>query len=345
MNIALEGKGEVRLSQHAVWLRPERFTEIISNPWYKLLIKLQHVVSAATFDFWKNRGAMTIHLPITTNAVSSPMGLGSDSLPVEIDLFNQRTYLADSMQFMLEYGCRFHGDGCFYLMPSFRGEDADKSHLCQFYHSEVELVCRLDEAMNVAEQYFRFISLAVLDSCASDLVEEAAGVAHIEQVLKLSEYPRMNFDEATSRLKGDPKFIRQEAGWRSLSRAGEEELLRQMKAPVWVSHWDHLAVPFYQAFAGDGDATALNADFLLGMGEVIGLGERHATAQQATRALALHQVAQEPYRWYIDMKTLHPMKTAGFGMGVERFLLWVLNHDDIRDLQILPRFNGISIVP
>lgn len=45
------------------------------------------------------------------------------------------------------------------------------------------------------------------------------------------------------------------------------------------------------------------------------------------------------------MKDSFPLKTAGYGMGVERFLLWVLGHDDIRDLQILPRFNGQSVVP
>jgi asparaginyl-tRNA synthetase len=344
VTIALNAKSEVELSRHDAWSRPGRFTDIISDPWYGLLIKLQHVVSSATFDFWRGKGASTIHLPITTNAISSPMGLGSDSLPVEIDLFNQRTYLADSMQFMLEYGCRFNSKGCFYLMPSFRGEDADETHLCQFYHSEVELICGLDEAMDVAEQYFRFMSQAVLDGCASDLVAEAGGIAHIEEVLKLQHYPRLDFEEAAVRLKNDPKFIRHEQGWRSISRAGEQELLRQLQAPAWVSHWDHLAVPFYQGLAA-GSGKALNADFLLGMGEVIGLGERHTTAEEVRSALALHQVAEDPYQWYIDMKRLYPMRTAGFGMGVERFLLWILKHEDIRDLQILPRFNGISIVP
>lgn len=48
-----------------------------------------------------------MHLPITTGSISSPMGLGSDSIPVKIQLGGRDTYLADSMQFALEYGCRF----------------------------------------------------------------------------------------------------------------------------------------------------------------------------------------------------------------------------------------------
>lgn len=327
------------------WSDPGRFIEIISNPWYKLLIQLQHVVSAATYDFWQSRKALTIHLPITTNAVSSPMGLGSDSLPVEIDLFNQRTYLADSMQFMLEYGCRFHEDGCFYLMPSFRGEDADATHLCQFYHSEVELSCGLDDAISTADAYFRHVAQATLAQCGEELRKYASGTIHIEDALGLAEYPRIPFDEAAKLLQNDPRFIVQAAGWRNITRAGEQELLKRFDSPMWLTNWDHLAVPFYQAFADDEKKHARNADFLLGFGEVIGLGERHRTGEEALVALRKHEVDPAPYQWYLDMKDAHPMQTSGFGMGVERYLLWALGHNDIRDLQLLPRFNGVAIVP
>ncbi len=67
-----------------------------------------------------------MHLPITTGSISSPMGLGSDSIPVKIQLGGRDTYLADSMQFALEYGCRFFENGVWYIMPSFRGESEDK---------------------------------------------------------------------------------------------------------------------------------------------------------------------------------------------------------------------------
>jgi asparaginyl-tRNA synthetase len=327
------------------WAASSRFIEIIADPWYALLIKLQHTVTSATFKFWEQRRALTMHLPITTNAVSSPMGLGSDSLPVEIDLFGQRTYLADSMQFMLEYGCRFHKDGCFYLMPSFRGEDADATHLCQFYHSEVEIVGGLDEAISTADAYFRHVANAVLVDCADALRQHAKGCVHIEDALAVSAFPRITFDDAARILQGDSLLLTAEEGWRTPTRAGERELLSHFGCPVWLTHWDHLAVPFYQAFADPQGSRALNADFLLGFGEVIGLGERHATADQAAAALELHEVESAPYQWYLDMKRSYPMQTSGFGMGVERFLQWVLGHQDIRDLQILPRFNGIPIVP
>lgn len=78
---------------------------------------------------------------------------------------------------------------------------------------------------------------------------------------------------------------------------------------------------------------------------MVGAGERHASGEEVREALRLHQVAAEPYRWFCTLKERHPLQTSGFGMGVERFLLWVLRHDDIRDLQLLPRVNGHPTIP
>lgn len=66
---------------------------------------------------------------------------------------------------------------------------------------------------------------------------------------------------------------------------------------------------------------------------------------RCTKSLKQHQVSPEEYEWYCKMKQLYPLKTSGYGLGIERYLLWVLNHNDIRDCQLLPRFNGENIIP
>ena len=43
-------------------------------------------------------------------------------------------------------------------------------------------------------------------------------------------------------------------------------------------------------------------------------------------------------------KNEYPLKTSGYGMGIERYILWLTKKDDIRDCQLLPRFNGEEIV-
>ena len=102
-----------------------------------LVLDLFDTVFRTTATHWASQGVRYFPAPVTTGSVSSPMGLGSDSEPVEIELFGDRTFLADSMQFYLEYGCRMAPAGCWYFMPSFRGEEPDARHLNQFMHSEV----------------------------------------------------------------------------------------------------------------------------------------------------------------------------------------------------------------
>ena len=104
------------------WKEPEiHYIKAMDDPWFKLLVKLQNLLSIETMKFYEEKNLVTIHLPVTTGSISSPMGRGSDSLSVKVNLEGIDTYLADSMQFLLEYGCRLTDNGVYYIMPSFRG--------------------------------------------------------------------------------------------------------------------------------------------------------------------------------------------------------------------------------
>lgn len=325
----------------------KHYLTALQSPWYRTLIEIQDQISASTYQFFSQRGLKTIHLPITTHSISSPMGLGSDSQPVNIDLFGVDTYLADSMQFMLEYGCRLNPRGCYYLMPSFRGESADATHLCQFYHSEAEIIGSIDDVMTLVEDYLRFMTQTILEQCRSSLLRVTTNLSHIEHLLASNgALPRVTIDEAAQLLGDDPTLIqRREPGFRVLTRSGERALIEHFGGFVWLTEQDHLAVPFYQAFADPAGKQAKASDLLFGLGEVVGSGERHATTAELERALSLHQVDAEPYSWYAKMREQYPMQTSGFGIGTERYICWLLNHNDVRDCQILPRFNGVPVIP
>ncbi len=333
-------------TSHGGW-RPasDRFIKIMDDPFYRLLVDLQDLLTTRTTEFWAGRRVKALHLPITTSSISSPMGLGSDSTPVEIDLFGDRTFLADSMQFMLEYGCRFNADGAWYLMPSFRGEDADETHLNQFFHSEAEIVGGLDDVMAAVQEYVQALARSVLDRMADEVGDVAGGVGHLEHMASLVSFPRLTLDEAIIHLGSDPDAVHYSDGWRTLTRHGERRLMEEISPILWVTHFDHLSVPFYQAYADPEQRSSLSADLLFGVGEVVGSGERHATGADVRNALAQHGVSEDAYRWYVDMKDVRPLRTSGFGMGVERWLMWVLNHRDIRELQLAPRLNGIALAP
>ncbi len=332
-------------SQERRFADPRRFLTILDDPLYGLIVDLQDLVNVETTRLWSERGLRSLHLPITTTSISSPMGLGSDSEPVEISLFGERTYLADSMQFMLEYGCRLTGAGAYYVMPSFRGEDPDPLHLNQFFHSEAEIHGRLADVMGAVEQYLRHLVDAALSTYGDRIAGIAGTTRHARQLLDLRAVPRMTYDEAAAHLRDDPTCIRRMPGWRVLTRAGEQRLLREVSPVLWVTHYDHLAVPFYQAFADGGRDRALNADLLLGMGEMVGCGERHTTVDTLLDALHLHDVEPSQYSWYVQMKRERPVPTAGFGLGIERFLAWLLCLDDIRDVPLVQRLKGLPTAP
>jgi asparaginyl-tRNA synthetase len=328
------------------WASPDHFLRVVDSPWYRLVVDLQDQFVHTTHAFWRERGLTAFPLPLTTRTVTCPTGLGSDSEPVPVTVGGEETYLADSMQFLLEYGCRIAEQGCYTILPSFRGETPDATHLSQFTHSEAEFPGDLNHLLGTVEAYVRRLAADLLDSCGGRLAATVGDIAHLERLVNRSRpFERMRFDEAVKLLGDDAAYVRDEGDWRTLTRAGERRLLELVDEFVWVTHFDHLSVPFYQAFADGDTRVAANADLFFGIGEVVGSGERHATADQVRQSLLSHRVKESDYAWYVRMKSVLPMTTSGFGLGVERFLLWVLRHDDIRDVPVVPRFPTATRFP
>lgn len=332
------------------WKNPQKhYLEVLDNKWYKLLVKLQNLVSIETMKFYEKKGIITMHLPVTTGSISSPMGRGSDSSPVKIEIQGIEMYLADSMQFMLEYGCRLNPNGVYYVMPSFRGEKADSRHLCQFYHSEAEIPGKLEDVMSLVNEYIKYLAKQIIKQLGTELKEIVGDISHIEYIANYKKsFPRITFDEAEAKLKelhpkSIEKYIVYEDGWRNITREAEKELIKIYNGIVWITNYDDLAVPFYQQLDDKIKGTTRNADLLMGIGETVGCGERHADDKTLLRALKRHEVNPSEYKWYVELKKHFPMQTAGFGMGIERFLMWVLKCNDIRNMEICLRHNGEDI--
>lgn len=326
-----------------LWEHPDYGVMILDNPWYRTLAQLQDTFVKSSVNFFSGRGLIYMPLPITTGAVSSPMGLGSDSLPVMVNIKGRNVYLADSMQFLLEYACRWSDKGSFYIMPSFRGEPTDSRHLSQFFHSEAEIIGTLDDVIALIEAYLAFLSCALLENNRSQIIESAGTVEHLEKMASRPVIPRISMQEAQERLSEHPECMDElPCGHRCVNPLGEARLIEEFGGVLWLTHFASDVVPFYQA---EDNGIARNADLLMGIGETVGAGERHTTANQLMRSLRSHSVNPKGYDWYISMKQTHPLTTSGFGMGMERFLLWVLKHNDIRDCQIIARMDGATMSP
>jgi asparaginyl-tRNA synthetase len=308
------------------------FMSSLTSLWYRNILRLQDSVVRATYAFGSSAGATAMTLPFTTRTVTCPSGLGSDAAPVAVRVGDVPTYLSDSAQFLLEYGVRLARGPCYTVMPSARLDVPDNAHLSQFTHCEFEIPGALEDLLAFAERYVRSLVDSVLaEHEESALIPNSAA----ERLVRLSQgaaFARITFAEARAFLESGT------GGTRLFTREDEADLMDEFGSPLWVTHFPDMLVPFYQGRSDDGE-TALNADLLMGIGEVIGAGERCADAEQLSAALERHGVRASDYSWYSRMRDQVKMQTSGFGMGIERFILWILSHDDIRDVSIVPRIN------
>ncbi|TRY54940.1 hypothetical protein DNTS_020704 [Danionella cerebrum] len=327
----------------------------INSKWYRNLFQIQNTLFHSTVEYFNTKCKYAYALtPITTDTISSPMGLGSDSEPVFVNMLGQDVYLADSMQFVLEYFLRFHDGlpGAYYVSPSFRGEDPDATHLNQFYHVECELLGDMDVAMSIAEGYVAYLTKSMLNQHSDIILNTAGTLSHAKELLKSLDrpLPRVPLDQAIQMMPSTDclEWVQDEQPQfgRKLTRKGEKVLIEKYGGAVWLTEMDHLGVPFYQAYIEGSDRTkAKAADLLLGLGETLGLGERHSTPDMVREALQHHAVPEDSYKWYINMRQVIPLLTSGWGMGTERYLCWLLQHNDVRDMQIIPRLKAKKFMP
>lgn len=309
---------------------------------FKFLCGVYSAAFDATNEYFRtSKGMESVMSPITTASISSPMGLGSDSEPVEIEMFGEKICLADSMQFFLEYLLRASDKGVYYIMPTFRGEEHDETHLNQFFHAEAEIVGGLEELLELIEGYVKELTHSVVNF----LEENNCAVPVSDSLLQMIDnknFLRIDYNDALKELENVSDAIEiNEDGSKVISKVGEN-YLSKIYGIFWLTGFPAKIVPFYQKRKIDAPEYTETADLIFPViGEIVGCGARHVGAKELVQAIEDMDVHEpESYDWYITMKEITPIETSGFGLGVERFLSWILGIDDIRKVVLLSRLKG-----
>ena len=328
------------------YLAENRWNRVLDSSWYRNIFHIHSDIITSTFLFYNEKDFSAVSLPLTCSSVSSPIGLGSDSIPVKINLMGQEVYLVDSMQFLLEYTLRLGNKGVWYIMPSFRGEDSDERHLSQFYHSEVEILGGLDDIIALSEEYIKYITVYILKKRRLEGMNISSDhLDLIEGIIGKASFPKIQHKDAVALLERECRNgVEHRNGMNIVNSVGEKYLIEKHDGAVWLTNMDHQSVPFYQQYDPNNNQYVLAADLLIGIGETIGCGER-ADYNNVCRSLDEHQVNPDSYRWYTDMKKHYPLKTSGFGMGIERYIAWLTKHHDIRDIPVVLRDKNFILCP
>lgn len=84
---------------------------------------------------------------------------------------------------------------------------------------------------------------------------------------------------------------------------------------------------------------ALGCDVLApeGYGEIIGGGQRMQSLELLKQRIAEHELPEEAFDWYLDLRKYGSVPHAGFGMGIERCVTWLCGIEHLRETIPFPR--------
>lgn len=319
---------EFLMDQRHLWLRSRRQTAIL---------KVRHTVVQAVRGYLDSNGFTLCDAPILTPAACE----GTTTL-FEVDYFEgEKAYLTQSGQLYNEATAAALGK-VYCFGPTFRAEKSKtRRHLTEFWMVEPEMAyATLDDVMVLAERFLSHIAARVLEDRQEELKILERDIARLEAIVP--PFPRVHYDDAVKILHEGHAAGELESRfeWGGDFGAPDETYISgKFDKPVMVHHYPAAVKAFYMARDPERAELALGVDVLApeGYGEVIGGGERATSLEFLKEQIAVHQLPQEAFEWYLDLRRYGSVPHAGFGMGIERCTAWMCGIEHIRETIPFPR--------
>jgi asparaginyl-tRNA synthetase len=289
--------------------------------------------------FLDKKGFYEITPPLLTKA-----GGETGANLFEVDYFGQKVYLTESSQLYAE-AMIGSLEKVYSFAPSYRAEKSRTTkHLAEYWHLEPEMAY-FDNKRSMALQE-RLVSYM-----ANSLAENNEDILKFfevkkEDLLRIKPpFERITYERALEILneKGvinpETKQKKERFEWSADFGVEEERVLTEDKEkPIFVYNWPKEIKAFYMPVNRDGKTVAC-ADMLApkGHGEIIGGSERIWKLDELLQRMKEVGLKTENYNWYIDLRKYGSVPHAGFGLGIERVIKWMLNLDHIRDAIPFPR--------
>ncbi|MEX0994742.1 MAG: amino acid--tRNA ligase-related protein [Balneolaceae bacterium] len=122
----------------------------------------------------------------------------------------------------------------------------------------------------------------------------------------------------------------------------ETVLTMQFDAPIIIHRYPAEVKAFYMKRDPENDQLALAMDVLApeGYGEIIGGSEREDNLDVLRKRITEHNLPEEPFQWYLDLRRYGTVPHSGFGLGLERTLAWICGLTHVRETIPFPRMLG-----
>ncbi|KAF9204622.1 hypothetical protein BGZ49_005079 [Haplosporangium sp. Z 27] len=301
------------------------------------ILKVRSQVMKAFRDHFDSRG----FLEVTPPAMVQTSVEGGSTL-FELNYYNEKAYLTQSSQLYLETCLPSLGD-VYCLAESFRAEKSHtRRHLSEYTHCEAEMA---------------FISfddlLAQLEDMICDVIDRTlAHKSSAEIIQKLNPgfkkperpFMRMNYTDAIQYLKDND--IKKEDGTfyevgEDIPEAPERAMTDKINRPIFLCRFPAEIKSFYMKRCPENPALTESVDVLMpGVGEIVGGSMRISDLEELMAGYKREGLDPNPYYWFTEQRKYGTSEHGGFGLGVERFIAWLLNLYTVREACLYPRFTG-----
>ena len=318
------------------------------------------VVSACIHEFFQSRGFVYVHTPLITASDCegagemfkvTTIGYSNDYKSEEEyyadDFFGRRAALSVSGQLEGEVAAMALGK-IYTFGPSFRAEKSNTPrHVAEFWHVEPEVAfAELPDIIEIAEALIKHIISTVLEKCPEELkffdkhfenglVEKLTAVAN-------HDFAIMTYTEAIEKLKASGKEFKYPVEWGLDLMTEHERYISEevCKKPVFLTDYPKDIKSFYMKQNPDGKTVAATDLLVPGVGEIIGCSEREADLDKLLNAMKERNMSLDDYEHYIALRRFGSVPHSGFGLGLERIIMYVTGVQNIRDVILYPRTVG-----
>ena len=343
---------------------------------FSAILRIRNTMAYGIHKFFNERGFVYLHTPILT--ASDCEGAGemfrvstldpikpplteTGEVDYKEDFFGRQTNLTVSGQLEGELGAMALGE-IYTFGPTFRAENSNTArHLAEFWMVEPEVAfADLDDNMNLAEDFLKYMIKEALENCAEDLAfldqrfakeeskkkqEDRSDWGLIEKlnVVLENDFERLTYTEAVKILidskpnkKGQFKYP---ISWGTDLQSEHERYLveKHFKKPVILTNYPREIKSFYMKLDEDGKTVRAMDVLFPGIGEIIGGSQREEDLDKLVMRMKEVGLKEEDIWWYLDTRKFGTCPHSGFGLGFERLILFVTGMGNIRDVIPFPR--------
>lgn len=327
---------------------------------FNAVFRVRSVVSACIHEFFQNRHFAYIHTPLITASDCegagemfkvTTIGHSNDYKTEEEyyadDFFGRRAALSVSGQLEGEVAAMALGK-IYTFGPSFRAEKSNTPrHVAEFWHVEPEVAfAELDDIIEIAEDLIKHIINSVLEKCPDELKFfnahfEKGLIEKLESVVN-NDFAVMTYTEAIEALKNCGQEFQYPVDWGCDLMTEHERYISEVicKRPVFLTNYPKEIKSFYMKQNADGKTVAATDLLVPGVGEIIGCSEREADLDKLLEAMRVRGMELSEYEDYISLRRFGSVPHSGFGLGLERIIMYVTGVQNIRDVILYPRTVG-----